>query len=458
MIGKKYFQNIGRNLSVHNKLVPNNIISRVMFPEFFSYIIYPTNLSVTLDIASKNMENPRTKYFLYKLLINYKNNLSQRLKNIHNAEFTQDGGYVDDTGYYKPILSQVDNILKSIKNNYQNINKSKIEEMKTLAEHYNRLCVGNTELYPISSWLIKNIPSDHYFRLGFSARGPTDDNFADHITVLLPQIDSGYYNFQGAASQRWYSILDYYSPDIETILNGAYYYGANMFPAPSDKMADILNFQYALAKPEDFVAYPYLQQWEKLAPPYNYQPFFHTNADEKQTQYTLIKNPTVIPRASIYYSCKTIRPIKNNLYNLYSMERVKYVRKLLEDINHQQALLIETNSPGINIKSEYPRSDNVEIINILGNFAVFQINNERPGLLFYSDMYHKDWHAFIGSEETKIYRANLSFKAFMVPQGEHIVWLEFRSNILFYCKALALVIMIVSMLFYMKRETDLSKV
>lgn len=457
MIGKKYFQNIGRNLNLHHKHVQNNIINRIMHPEYFSYMIYPANLSVVLDTANKNIENPRTKYFLYKFLVNYKNWLSKKLKLIKDAKFTQDA-YAADAGYFEPILSRVDNILESINNNYQNINKSTIKQIKTLTLDYSRVVVGDAELFPISSWLIENIPSDSYFRLGFSAKGPTDDNFADRITVLLPQIESTYYNFQQAATQRWYSILDYYNDDIERILNSNYYYGANMFPPPSNKMADILNIQYAMAKPEDFVAYPYLEQWEKITSPYDYQPIFDTNPDEKKSQYTLIKNPTVIPRASIYYNAKTAKPIKNNLYNLYSMERVKYGRKLLEDINHQQMLLIETDSPDIGIKSEYPRNDNVEIINILGNFAVFKINNQRPGLLFYSDMYHKDWHAFVDSKEAKIYRSNLSFKSFLVPKDKHIVWLEFRSNVLFYFKALALTIMILTVLFYMKTEVDILKI
>lgn len=618
MIGKKYFQTTARSMNVIHKQVQNNIINRFIFSNYFSYSMYPTNLFVILDIAEKNLDNPRTKYFLYNSILNYKNKLSWRIRNFNNSRFTdeikyeqirnddapevkiltdidnftfdlnpeyigksidfdyltecfsgslakigvsfqfydksnklisvvtyilngeddywnykdklvdgvsyityirnnykigekqrisfediladhnakafniktnpfsvkdiskikvafstwfneKEGGsiraylfiqpkyiikYISNEGdYYNSIYLHVKNILKTLNYNYKNISRNTLAEINSLATDYNRVVSGGTEFFPIFSWLAEKIPSDSYFRFGFSARGPTDDNFADHFTVLLPEVDSTYYNFNNASCQRWHSTLDYYSQDIKRIINSDYYYAANMFPPENNKIADILNIEYALAKPEDLSSYPYLRDWQMIGEPYIYQPIFKESPDEKEAKYILIKNPTVIPRASVYYNTKVIKPFKTNRHNLYSMDRIEYGKKQLESLDHQQQLLIEADISEISMHSDKPRIDDVKILNILGNFAIMRVSSKSPGVLFYSDMYHEDWHAYIDSKETKIYRANLSFKGVLIPEGEHVLWMEFRSRPLIWFKIVSLLIIVVTLFLYMKNQT-----
>jgi len=48
--------------------------------------------------------------------------------------------------------------------------------------------------------------------------------------------------------------------------------------------------------------------------------------------------------------------------------------------------------------------------------------------LMYSDVWHPDWHATVGSSPAKIYRANLAYKAVYVPKGERSVRFTFAPR------------------------------
>lgn len=46
---------------------------------------------------------------------------------------------------------------------------------------------------------------------------------------------------------------------------------------------------------------------------------------------------------------------------------------------------------------------------------------DKPQMLFLSDNYYPGWTAYIDNKETKIYRANYTFRAIYLPKGEHTV-------------------------------------
>lgn len=58
----------------------------------------------------------------------------------------------------------------------------------------------------------------------------------------------------------------------------------------------------------------------------------------------------------------------------------------------------------------------------------FEVVSEEPGLVFLSNNYDPDWQAEIDGKETKIYRANYSFQAIPVSQGEHLIKMSYRPQ------------------------------
>lgn len=50
-----------------------------------------------------------------------------------------------------------------------------------------------------------------------------------------------------------------------------------------------------------------------------------------------------------------------------------------------------------------------------------KVSTDKTGILYWADGYDKWWHAYVNGKEVPIYRANINFKAIVLPKGEHIV-------------------------------------
>jgi len=42
---------------------------------------------------------------------------------------------------------------------------------------------------------------------------------------------------------------------------------------------------------------------------------------------------------------------------------------------------------------------------------------DKEGILYWSDGFDNGWHAYVNGEEVSIYRANINFKAIVIPKG-----------------------------------------
>ena len=54
--------------------------------------------------------------------------------------------------------------------------------------------------------------------------------------------------------------------------------------------------------------------------------------------------------------------------------------------------------------------------------------SDQPGFIFLADNFYPGWKAYIDGQETKIYRANYTFRAVFVPQGEHEIMFLFEPQ------------------------------
>jgi uncharacterized membrane protein YfhO len=61
------------------------------------------------------------------------------------------------------------------------------------------------------------------------------------------------------------------------------------------------------------------------------------------------------------------------------------------------------------------------LVSYHSNRIVLTSETDGDGFLYLSDTYYPGWRAYVDGKETKIYRANLAFRAIEVPAGRHTV-------------------------------------
>ncbi|MDO8657207.1 MAG: YfhO family protein [Candidatus Levybacteria bacterium] len=63
----------------------------------------------------------------------------------------------------------------------------------------------------------------------------------------------------------------------------------------------------------------------------------------------------------------------------------------------------------------------IEIVKDIGNELVIKAKTDKSGILVLADNYYPGWSAEIDGKETKIYRANYTFRAIKLDKGEHLI-------------------------------------
>lgn len=99
-----------------------------------------------------------------------------------------------------------------------------------------------------------------------------------------------------------------------------------------------------------------------------------------------------------------------------------------KNFNAQQTLLLEEKPE--NLPEKKTGENKVVIIeeNYFVNRVLIKTENASDGFLFLSDNFYPGWKAFVDGKESKIYRANYTFRAVFVPQGEHEVKFLFQPQ------------------------------
>ncbi|TAM39975.1 hypothetical protein EPN54_02955 [bacterium] len=141
---------------------------------------------------------------------------------------------------------------------------------------------------------------------------------------------------------------------------------------------------------------------------------------------------------------KTVPPEIKEIFMGVTDERIKLVSGVvvlpvelqaqecakLEERTARRAVFIEDEPPGRFSKLKIPvgKIADIEIVKgelkILGfdpNNMLLEADPEADCVLYYSDGFDKSWRAFIDGKETKVYRANMAFKAVILEKGRHIV-------------------------------------
>ncbi len=120
------------------------------------------------------------------------------------------------------------------------------------------------------------------------------------------------------------------------------------------------------------------------------------------------------------------------LVNNYIVE--KDPQKILDKIfdpnfDLRKAVVLEEDFVGLHPdgdRSATLSKSNAVITSYKATCVTIETESDSPKILFLSDNYYVGWKAFVNGVETKIYRANFSFRAVAVPAGKNLVVFTFE--------------------------------
>lgn len=165
----------------------------------------------------------------------------------------------------------------------------------------------------------------------------------------------------------------------------------------TDKAVNLLGIKYIIHKVSDGRAVWAYPHWEN---PEQYKLIF------KDGKYEIYENKNVSPRVYLASGYKVIK------------ERQRIIGTLFSDNFDLAKELILEEDPNIRLKEG---KKTARIMNFTPNEVLIKTDSESNSILLLTDSFYPGWKAFIDNIETKIYRADYTFKAIVVPEGEHNV-------------------------------------
>lgn len=100
-----------------------------------------------------------------------------------------------------------------------------------------------------------------------------------------------------------------------------------------------------------------------------------------------------------------------------------------KSLDFQKIVVLEEKPSNYQYNGDEEISENVKKVDIEvyeQQKVQLRVNTDVDRILFLSDNYYPGWKAIIDGVPTKIYRANYTFRAIVVPKGEHTVTFQFK--------------------------------
>jgi len=134
----------------------------------------------------------------------------------------------------------------------------------------------------------------------------------------------------------------------------------------------------------------------------------------EDNKFQIFKNNTAMNRAALFYDFEIIKNNKEIIKRFYA-----------PNFDFRNKLILEED-PGIKISKGSSES---QIQSYSPNKVVVKVRSSAPALLFLSDNYYPGWKAKVNGKETKIFRADYTFRAVVVPEGESAVLFSFEPGL-----------------------------
>lgn len=133
----------------------------------------------------------------------------------------------------------------------------------------------------------------------------------------------------------------------------------------------------------------------------------------------VFQNTQNLPRARIAFEYEVIQDKEKILERLNDQE-----------FDHKNKIILEK-PPQLNLSSAdtIEVSGSAEIVDDNINNITIKVKLSHPGFLVLSENFYPAWKAFVDGEETEIHRANYTFRAILLSEGEHQVRFVFDSPI-----------------------------
>lgn len=134
--------------------------------------------------------------------------------------------------------------------------------------------------------------------------------------------------------------------------------------------------------------------------------------------FFIFQNTQYLPRVRIVFEYEVIQDKEKILERLNAPE-FDHMNKIILEKNPQLAL-----SPGDTIGI----SGSAEIVEDKVNNITIRAKLSHPGFLVLSENFYPAWKALMDGEEAEIYRANYTFRAILLEEGEHEIRLIYDSQ------------------------------
>ena len=171
----------------------------------------------------------------------------------------------------------------------------------------------------------------------------------------------------------------------------------------TDRVLDLLGvslFFHPVADTNQGWAYPV---WEKKD---RYELVYQDN------KFELYRNKKVLPMAILFYDYKIIKNDSEIIKSFYD-----------QNFDFRKVLILESDPK---IKPAPDGKGESKIIAYSPDKVVIKVKTDKPAMLFFSDNYYPSWEAKVNGQKVTILRADYSFKAVPVSEGESTVELSMR--------------------------------
>lgn len=134
----------------------------------------------------------------------------------------------------------------------------------------------------------------------------------------------------------------------------------------------------------------------------------------QEDKFQLFRNNLSLPRASLFYAYEIIADKEEIIKRFYD-----------ESFDFRKTIILEEKA-----NAPIGRGDGKAVIVLYSsNKVVIHVDTTTHSFLFLADNYYPGWKATVNGKETKIYRADYTFRAIAVPEGKSTV--EFKYDLFF---------------------------
>ncbi|MBM3205647.1 YfhO family protein, partial [Candidatus Shapirobacteria bacterium] len=187
------------------------------------------------------------------------------------------------------------------------------------------------------------------------------------------------------------------------------------------KLLDLLNIKYILAVKYDEKG---LRSPEGKPKPIFQNPKFKLVFEDKTVQ--VYENLNVLPRAFLTHD-----------YLLENNEQEIIGQMLSSKFDLSGELILEETPVFIPSKRKSLLNEVEWLENQPGRLKLV-VETDQTGLLFLSNNFYPGWRAFVDSHESKIYRADFTFNAVVIPEGRHLVEFYYQPKSFLYGSLISL--------------------